>query len=210
MPIWTQEPVWDGKDVFVIGGGDSLRFFNWDLLDDEFTIGCNNAFQLGSSICKICIFGDVAFWKKYEKELEAFDGVVFTNSPSLFQKGAKHPWLWVMERSAIGLHTTKLGWNNNVGSSAINLALILGAKRVFLLGFDMCLSKDGKSHYHEGAIREPNQTTLNDFIRGFKNVKTDLSKFPDSEVINVSDCSRLDVFSKVGFLDFWKERTKIS
>ena len=53
MPIWIPQEKWKDEDVFIIGGGDSLRTFNFDVLKDELTIGCNTAFSLGSDICKI-------------------------------------------------------------------------------------------------------------------------------------------------------------
>ena len=65
MPLWKPEKVWDDLDAFIIGGGHSLKSFNWDLLKSEMTIGCNMAYSLGQEICKIFIFGDNKWFKIY-------------------------------------------------------------------------------------------------------------------------------------------------
>lgn len=208
MPIWTPEPRWQGEDVFIIGGGSSLKYFNWNLLRNELTIGCNSAFTLGSKICKVCIFGDLKWFKKFKDEFETFQGVIFTNNPQLVH--SELDWLWTMRRENHGLHKEALGWNACTGALAINLALLLGAKRVFLLGFDMALDKVGKPNWHtQPLIDRPRNEIYDKFVRGMKRVAADLPKvFPGTEIINVTDCSNLDVFPKVGFRAFWNERLK--
>jgi len=205
MPKWIPEKVWEGQDVFIIGGGNSLEHFDWNLLKAENTIGCNDAFQHGKEICKICVFGDVRWFTTFEQELALYKGVVFTNSQQL-QK-TKLPWLWTMPRKGSGLHEDALGWNANTGAEAINLALLLGAKRIFLLGFDMHLSKDGKSNWHRNRLDKPNENIYSKFLRGFVALSKDLpKKFPGVEIINVTDDSGLNLFPKIGIEEFWKER----
>jgi hypothetical protein len=205
MPHWIPETKWQGEDVFIIGGGNSLKDFDWSLLEDECTVGCNSAFTLGEKICKICIFGDAKWFRKYQDELKNYKGVVFTNAEQL--RNTRLNWLWTMPRKAKGLGTTSLGWNSNTGASAINLALILGAQRVFLLGFDMHLSKEGKRHWHNKTMGKTDKNVYEKFILAFTKVAVDLKTvFPGKEVINVTDNSDLDVFPKVGCKQFWKER----
>lgn len=209
MPQWTPTSDWEGCDVFVIGGGDSLRKFDWNLLKDENTIGCNSAFILGSDICKICVFGDSKWFTEYEKELAQYKGVVFTNAPQMFE--TKIPWVWTMPREIRGLHINALGWNENTGASAINLALILGAQRVFLLGFDMHLSAVGKPNWHDKIREKPVAGVYPKFLKGFKSVKKTLDKrFPGRKIINVTDNSDLNYFPKISCEQFWKERKKVS
>jgi len=207
MPKWIPEKVWDGQDVFVIGGGSSLELFDWELLKDENTIGCNDAFKHGEEICKICIFGDVKWFKTFERELSRYKGIVFTNSPSLQKTNL--PWLWTMIRRGSGLYKDSLGWNGNTGATAVNLALLLGAKRIFLLGFDMHLSKNKKANWHENRLNKPNASIYDKFLRGFGKLAIDLKKkFPDVEIINITDDSSLNLFPKIGVDKFWKERKR--
>lgn len=208
MPPWTPEEKWKDEDVFIIGGGDSLRSFDWNLLKDEMTIGCNSAFLHGSEICKICLFGDAEWFSIYKHDLERYEGIVFTNSPQLFK--TRISWVWTMQREQGGLFYKSLGWNGttgNTGASAVNLALILGAKRVFLLGFDMQLSSEGKPNWHDRLIKKPKAAIYPKFVRQFLLVKKDLkNKFPGREIINITDDSNLNLFSKIGVQEFWKER----
>ena len=207
MPRWKPEQIWKDRDVFIIGGGESLQHFDWNLLKPELTIGCNDAFLLGEQICKICIFGDSKWFKAFKDRLLHFRNAVFTNCVQL--QDTKIDWLWVIQRASRGLHHNALGWNGNTGASAINLALLLGARRIFLLGFDMHLSKEGKPNWHKNELDKSNKNIYPTFLKDFGRVAKDLpKKFPGREIINVTDDSSLNKFRKIGVKKFWTERSK--
>jgi len=207
MPQWTPTKTWEGRDVFIIGGGLSLKTFDWDLLKDECTIGCNDAYLLGKEVCKICVFGDPKWYRKHKHELVKYEGIVFTNHGN-FQRN-RTDWIWALPRKARGLAKDALAWNKNTGSVAVNLALILGAKRVFLLGFDMCLLNKHEQNWHENLLNEPDKSVYPLFIRGFEILSKQMHKyFPNAEIINVTDSSALDMFPKVACDAFWKGRVK--
>jgi len=211
VPRWIVERVWDQQDVLIIGGGPSIEHLDWSLLKKENTIGCNTAFIHGSEICKVCIFGDYRWWKKYETELAEYakkGGTVFTNNQKLLN--VKIPWLWTIGREARGLHEKSLGWNGNTGASAINLAILFGAKRVFLLGYDMH-TINGRSNWHKRIIDKtlvrPSVYSL--FCKQFACVKKDWkSKFSDVEIFNVTDDSGLsaDTIPWMSPSEFWAGR----
>jgi hypothetical protein len=208
MPPWIPKADWLNQDVFVIGGGPSLRDFDWTLLHSELTIGCNTAFKLGADVCKICYFGDNSWYEYFKFELAKFKGIVFT-SDKHFAK-SKIPWLWTMPRQAQGLHHAALGWNGNTGASAINLALILGAKRVYLLGFDM-KRINNRPNWHKHVIRPAatKPAIYQGFIRSFKHVARDWhDKFDDREIWNVTNDSGLgqELFPWLQPDAFWTER----
>ena len=210
MPFWTPETKWKDEDVFIIGGGTSLETFDWELLrpDDILTIGCNDAYLRGPDICNICFFGDVVWWRNHRWGLETYresgEGVVFTHCNQL-QKD-RTSWLWMMNRMPRGLHLNALGWGKNTGIGAVNLALLLGAKRVFLLGFDMHLT-NGKANWHQNTLVKPDKKTYPVFIKGFAQVARDLkSKFPGREIFNITNDSSLDMFPKIGVNAFWSNR----
>lgn len=211
MPLWIPKTWWEGRDVFVIGGGPSLENFDWGRLKYECTIGCNNAYTLGADICKICFFGDAKWFEVHRLQLVLYskpkgEGYVFTSAPVLMR--SKLPWLWLLQRTAKGLEKgNTLGWNKNSGASAINLALTLGAKRVYLLGFDMHLSKRGFPNWHQHHILPPDASIYPAFVERFKDVKDDLpKKFPGREIINVTNNSNLVYFPKVEVDEFFSER----
>lgn len=209
MPRWKPKANWKGQEVFVLGGGYSLkkRNFDWNLLKAERVVGCNDAFKLGVDICDICIFGDKRWFNYHKNELAKYKGTVITNAP--FLANSTIPWIWFIGRESKGLYADKLGWNGNTGASAINLAIVLGASKIYLLGYDMKLI-DGRSNWHDEVVNKDavKPKAYERFRDQFRFVKTAWRKhFSDREIINVTDDSALDIFPKVGFDEFWKTRS---
>jgi len=200
---------WKDEDAFIYGGGPSLKGFDYQCLVNEYVIGCNDAYKFGTLICDICVFGDYQWFELHCKGLERYvnqGGLVVSNCPQLCNTHL--PWLKRMERQAVGLHKNALGWNSNTGSSALNLALLLGAKRVFLLGFDLGKSPDGESNWHPNTLDDPGEDIFRRWQEGFRVCgKHWKSKFGDREIYNVTNGSRLEVFPKLDFDKFWKERS---
>ena len=190
---WNPQPFWEGDNVYIIGGGTSLKNFDMSLLKNLHTIGCNAAFLEEEKVCDICFFGDLKWWETYKPQLAKFKGIVATNARALYSCDVS--WLNTMKRVSKGLALDALGWNGNTGAAAINLALILGAKKVFLLGFDMKLGEDGKPNYHDHRVEKESPEVYPRFLEGFKDVARDLIiKFPGREIINISDDSELKLF----------------
>ena len=219
MPEWKPQPFWEGQEVFIIGGGHSLRDFDWSLLLNERTIGCNQAFRLGEAVCDICVFCDSSLiFEKPEPgggklkpragfydELSKFRNPVVTNDNAL--KHRPEPWLKWMPRRTKGLHHDALGFNANTGATAINLALILGAKTVYLLGFDMFLDDKGRPNWHDNLIDKPSNECYERFLASFGHVSRELPiKFPGCQVFNVTKKSNLNIFPKLDFDEFWEKR----
>ncbi len=207
MPFWTPENKWQNQEVFIIGGGTSLKKFDWNLLKCECVIGCNDAYAFGQEVCDICIFGDSGWFELHKRALSSYKGAVFTTAPEIAKSTL--PWLWHMNRMPVGLHHDALGWNKNTGSQAINLALILGASKIYLLGFDMHLSKDKQSNWHKNPFHTPTEQdeVYPKFINSFETFPRELAgKFPGREIINITDGSSLDVFPKIGVKEFWENR----
>ena len=169
---------------------------------DKFIIGCNVDYLYGSDICEIYLFGDFLWFEEHKQKLAKYKGVVFTSSPARYNTKIK--WLWTMMRESTGVYDDRLGWNFNTGASAINLAALLGAKRVYLLGFDMKLT-NGMNNWHRNTLSIPDADVFEKFISGFKFLKASMDKkYPDIEVINITDDSGLNLYPKVGLKEFWK------
>lgn len=192
--------MWLGQDAYVVGGGPSLRHFDWALIKGKNTIGCNSAYTLGADIIKITIFGDWEWWKRIGlKGTESYGGVVVGCSPRLLKKQDPCPWLLYMERYfTVGLGKDTLGFHGNTGALAVNLALILGATKIHLLGFDMKMGPDRSPNWHDLRYEPGNPESYPHFIREFRWVERTLPQvFPGAEIINVTDDSDLPYFPKV-------------
>ena len=202
MPKWTLVQSWKDQEVFVVGGGESLKGFDWDLLKSVRTIGCNDAYLHGTDIC---FFGDKKWFTHHESQLRMYQGLVFTHCPQLHK--SKLPWLWQIGRESRGINDSSIAWNYNTGAGAISLAVLLGAVKIYLLGFDMKLSKDGKSNWHANKLNKPNKDVYPKFLKGFGWLAKGLKeKHPDVEVINITDDSALEEFPKIGVKEFWSNR----
>lgn len=217
MPEWKPELIWKNQDVFIIGGGTSLQTFDWSLLKNEKTIGCNNAFRLGTDICDVCVFVDRKFIFDapnhprsgfYDKLAEyGKTNLVVTNDTQL--KTRKEPWINWMLRRPRGLHYDALGYNANCGAVAINVALLMGAATIYLLGIDMHLGENKRPNWHSHIIDKPSEEVYGRMLASFGWVKKDLElKFPGRRVFNVNANSNLQIFPKLDPEIFWAERRK--
>lgn len=197
-PVLCIDPnkTWAGKDAFVVGGGSSLKDFDFRSLAGKNTIGVNDAFRLGPSIIKVCIFGDDTWFNRVKWELENFQGKVVSLALSMHKY--KLPWMIKLGRCKEGVGDGKnLGWYCSTGASAICLACFLGASRVFMLGFDMKLNNT-KSHWHQYRNRTTSEHAFLRHLRGMVRLGQEVSaSFPNTKVINVTNESRIDAFPKM-------------
>ena len=200
---WLRSEPWYEQEVFIIGGGSSLKDFDFKLLEKLNTVGCNDAYKLGSTVCKICVFGDLNWYRHHKDKLTEYDGVIVTNVEAI--SGEYPSWVYQFDRLSNGLSKTALGWNSCTGFAAINLALILGAKTVYLLGFDMEV-RNGKTNYHDEIIhpRAVLPSSYQMFLSRWKNVVKDLHKFPNRRIVNINDNNRLDGIDSISVEDYWK------
>ncbi len=85
------------------------------------------------------------------------------------------------------------GWNS--GFQALNLAILAGASRVLLLGFDACHTADGRSHWH-GGHPTPSSGDYEPFLRAFSAAEGAIAD-AGVEVVNCSQISRINAFPKM-------------
>ena len=202
MPIkhWLPDSIWQNEPCYIIGGGASLKKFDWNLLRNKNTIGCNVAFYIGCDLVPITVFGDAAFLKQHRSGLDKYaesGGQVVTCSHSI-DRFDPTQYIKLVKKQLKGLGTNGLGWNGNTGAIAINLALLFDANPIYLLGYDMRLSKDGKKNYHNCYSDKPDVKAYKRFLCGMTMVAKDLKElFPGHQVINLEDdTSSLEVFPK--------------
>lgn len=206
--FWVPDRRWAGKDVFAIGGGSSLRDFDWSRLSGKPTIGCNVAYKLGPSLCNVCLFSDLGFYEKHCDGLAQYakdGGFVVTHCPELVVSSENNPeWLHLMRRQARGLYLAEqVGYGNNTGAGVINIALSMGARRVLLLGYD-CKAPDPKhpNWHDEYKNAESKDELYAKFMEGFRSVRLQLFKFKGSQVINLGPDSALNHFARSS-IDLW-------
>jgi hypothetical protein len=137
---------------------------------------------------------------------EACRGRLKCDSTTISKNAAlKYPDLkWVEGRPRPGLsyEATAIHTGKNSGYQAINIAVLMGAKKILLIGFDLKVSDDGRSHWfgdHPDLTRSfyetwhPQFQTLVDPLREL-----------GVEVINCSPDSALECFPKANIEDVFR------
>jgi hypothetical protein len=197
---WAAMMGWGLQPVFVVGGGPSLSSFShWDWVKRGRAIGCNDAYLLGPKVIDLLFFGDPD-WVRYHKDsLRSFPNPIATNSAKVAKMDLPFT-VHVLPRAKRGFHTDAIGWNGNTGISAINLALCLGAKQIYLLGFDMQLDEQGRSNWHPNNLTHPTPAHYERYLEQAEHCKWK-KKWPGASILNLNPQSRLGVFEKAA----WEE-----
>jgi len=168
---------WKGQQCFIIGGGPSLKGFDFERLRGERIIAINKAF-LDVPFADIMFAMDRPFLdlitsgklgENYRRAFESFWGVKLWLDLSNYSYPAGVYFI----PSAGDIGWTKslkegLFHGQNSGYGALNLAMVLGADPIYLLGYDCAKGPDGEKNYHNGYPSGGNPDALNIFKRSFE------------------------------------------
>lgn len=188
--LWKVEKIWDDCECFIIGGGYSIiRQFGLDpklapKTPEEYkafgdfikphlkgyrVIGVNNAFMLGDWV-DVAFWGDAGQYLKYKKQYDSFSGLKVSCHPNYEKKpidGVRYVKRYRQRKTGLTNKRKFVIWNHNSGSASINFAYHLGAKKIYLLGFDMFNDSEYKrTHWHSGHPDPMNTVTVRDRNRG--------------------------------------------
>jgi hypothetical protein len=205
---------WLGKRCFIIGGGESLKGFDFSKLDNELTISINKAFKfyqnstinysMDSTFYSQMYQGNfdkpgepklINFWKTYT-------GVRVFLTPMEIKQFSKEVYLVRKELSPFVNRTnldTGIYGGNNSGTGAISLAVALGANPIYLLGYDMKAEKS--THWHEGY----DNRSIDDFNNKLIGYRDDITKFSlllSAHRITVVNLNRNSGLTCFPFADF--------
>jgi hypothetical protein len=162
IQFWDVPEIWPGEAVVIVGGGPSLKGYDWEnfkrlKFDKGFrAIGINDAFRLGS-IVDICFFGDDKWWLERGRLLAEFKGLCVSLAPCNKDAKPRPNWVKMLRRDAerpFGITNEKrqgrdtIAFNTNSGTAAVGLAALLGCKKIILLGFDMDIQREGSEEIH--------------------------------------------------------------
>ena len=224
--IWQVPRIWEGGDVWIIGGGPSVpKQFDipdkiiqsvvrgtspsvyspyMSLLHDKHVIGVNVAYMIGDWI-DLVFFGDSGFLLKYQVELANYQGLKVSCHP----KANDVSWIKFLPRDkshaqGISSNPMRVSWNGNSGAAAISVAAHAGAKRIILLGFDMKVNETANQHWHDvyGKTkapvdkRKPRRMPFHRHLRGFPQIARD-AKQMGIEILNACPDSAIECFTKV-------------
>jgi hypothetical protein len=223
---WAVPKVWQGGDVWILGGGPSI-FKQFKIpheivmgvmegtlkpsiyspymvsIHEKHIIGINIAYKIGNWIDMV-FFGDSNFFLKNKNELYNWEGIKICCSNVV----SKYDWVKYILRdknAAFGISKFPhcVAWNGNSGAAAISIAANTGAKRIFLLGFDMKLDGGNFHHWHNEYGTKPvngnparRALPFARHLRGFPAIKKDALAM-GIQIINVNPDSAIEEFEKM-------------
>jgi hypothetical protein len=185
------EPIWDNETVYIVGGGPSLSDFDWKRLEGKKVIAINRAFEVLPN-ADVLYWTDSRFWKWYGNEIKKFKGLKVTCRPYSPISYAVI-LLKAVNNKPYESDPSHISHGNNSGYGAINLAVKLGAKKIYLLGYDM-ESDVNKTHWHTGYDAKHNHGIYTKMIQSFSVLAPVLSQM-GVVVYNANPKSNLKAFN---------------
>jgi hypothetical protein len=187
------DPIFLGDTIFIVGGGPSLKDFDFELLRDKTVIAVNKAF-MSIPFAQVLYWSDTRFYEWFPKEIDAFTGIKVTCRP----EPKRSDVINLLNTGKTGLETMSYGLRDggNSGYAAINLAYHLGAKRIVLLGFDM-QNTTKQTHWHDGYVSTADTSVMERImLPSFETIVEPLEK-RKVKVYNASQVSKITCFPKI-------------
>ena len=193
--------MWKGASVAIIGGGPSLVEKDVRLcrVSGCRTIGVNDAYKFGNNI-DITFFGDAEWYygtahhPGHAQAVQQWPGMRITCDPRL-QREAGLICLQKHEGEGI-MDFPRLKWYRNSGASAIALAVMLGASRIYLLGFDG-MKRKGQHNWHEDNVHDIPEATYLKHQNQMATLAEDVRRYPynnNATIWNCTPCSAYNCF----------------
>jgi|TARA_R110001606_G_C15293407_1_gene641803 hypothetical protein len=191
----TVPKLFQGETIYIIGGGPSLKNFNFQQLQGCKTIAINKAI-IYHNTADILYWTDGRFYTWFKNEVDSYRGLKFALKPG---SQYTHDIQVLKKGKPYGLEEDpqSLAHGFNSGYAAINLAYHLGAARIILLGFDM--ANDGKiTHFHDGYPTKGagDHIYKEKFLPGFDQLNSEI-RAKGVHVFNATSYSRLNSFPKI-------------
>jgi len=201
---------WEKQRCFIIGGGESLKGFDFSRLDDELTIGVNRSYEFYDSTLLYMMDllyqeritrGEMDKYTRLEskKKFEDFKGTKIMLCPvSPYPIDPSIHLIRRIEKRYVSLDIWEgIFGGSNSGFGALMLAIAMGASPIYLLGFD--LKCDQNTHWHNGYPGQNafDQNRKNESFRElFDEFAPALGKI-GFKIINLNPDSALECFEKM-------------
>jgi hypothetical protein len=188
---------WKGGPCFIVGGGPSLKGFDFKRLPEARTLVINRTFEFMPQAAILFSMDSLYYreaCRKPKTDPRRFPGVkVWLDTHGFPYQGV----LLVKSRGECGLsESLGLGLYHgaNSGYGAVGLAACLGADPIYLLGFDMDPTKS-LTHFHSGYIMRTGREKVARYIKNFEALAP-LLEARGFHVMNLSLTSGLRCFPK--------------
>jgi hypothetical protein len=188
------------SEVFLVGGGPSLRGFDFKKLKGRTVCAINDA------VLHVpwadCLFSADQQWiANREREILKFPGEKFLAGPMPAEDSELFPYYLKRERSAgLSEQPDTLNVRGCSGYAALNLAYLKGAKRIVLLGYDF---RNPDAHWYSNyswmSVTNPSSGRSKMYLgwAQYFNETVNQLKQAGVEVLNASIKSAVTAFPKV-------------
>jgi len=184
------------RTCYIIGGGASLKDFDWSLLDGKFVIAINRAYEVLPN-AQIVYFTDDDYYRRHKEAMEKHSGIKVKGSlnPALVNAPGVIQFHLITDQGLV-LQPGCLAHGSNSTYAAINMAGVhLGFNKIYLLGVDMKWGNRGDrttTHWHDGHKRIDPEGAYDMMIEKYKTLVGPL-RFRGIEVINVNNPEDTDL-----------------
>ncbi len=200
------------KSIYIIGGGSSLKGFDFSKLKDKTTVAVNKSYSYVpdldyfitidfTALKKISDINNINptkifvanFTKPYLQEKEG--RIVDTRFNLVYKLEDFDMIVKSKKTEGLGLSFNDFRNGDNSGYCALQLAVVLGYTEIYLLGIDLTATGCEETHFHGGygENKESFQKKLDSyyqhFVQGLKELK---EKSPNVKVYSCSKISRLN------------------
>jgi hypothetical protein len=175
---------WAGRTVYLIGGGPSLRGFDFDRLQGKgIIVAINDAVRFAPfADCLVSI--DTKWMNRRYGVLRGFQGESVIIVPDDYITRHRHATR-LYRVNAVGISPTPgaVHTGENSGFAALGLSIMRGARTIYLLGYDMTEA----GHFHAGYKWEC-RFGVNDYGRWSAMFST-LAVEAEARGINIINCN---------------------
>lgn len=144
--MWTVPEIWTGQTAFIVAGGPSVADQPTERLRGRAVVVVNSSYER-VPFAPFLFFGDNRWWVLHKPRLAMWSGTIVTCAGGASGRVER---LYRYD-AAQGLSTNPNGvvMGRTSLQGAMNLATLLGARRLVLLGADMGAAPTGATHHHE-------------------------------------------------------------
>ena len=199
--------MYSGVPCYLIGGGPSLRGFDFSVLKNKLTVAVNLAFRY-APFATMFFTEDLRFIERYGSELGGFGGEKVWHclrgiDPAKGIKACvglniiretRDDKFWAKDLSS-------LSFSSCSGVGAINLAEILGCRPIYLLGFDARTEGPMLGNFHDDYPEDwqVNRNNALTFKSDMEHWVAENCKAPIVNLINPAFESAIDCWPKKSF-----------
>jgi len=192
-PFGVVPKAWPGSTVVCIAAGPSLTAADVDYCRGRSRVIAVNKSVILAPWADAFYASDGRMWDWEADRLAQFPGLKFSLERTKTSQAAgcillKNAGIW-----GLSLDPERICNGRNSGYAAINVAVLLGARRIILLGYDLQAGPDGRTHWHGDHPHGAGPTEL--IFRSWRAAFGTLVEPLQAAGVDVINCSRATVIN---------------